>query len=193
MATTPPYKVRLSHSNDYDVQVGGVWYTQVIANAQGRKLPDAAITKMAHWLESNTSDHGSSDEWLKIGYFANHPVPDSRESLKEIIASGYVQKAIPDTRTPYPVPGLPHLPGNPLTGIEDTFGLLKSIVEKLFDPKFWLRVLELGIGAILLGVGLSHLSENADSAIKTIPGYGKVVNRAMHPAPRRAYQGSHAA
>lgn len=70
---------------------------------------------------------------------------------------------------------------------------VKKLLGVLFDPNFWLRVGEFAIGAIAIGVGLSHISQGADNAIKSIPIYGKAVNRAMNPAPRRAYQGRHSA
>lgn len=80
-----------------------------------------------------------------------------------------------------------------LDNITSTLDAIKKVLGVLFDPNFWLRVAEFAIGAILIGVGLSHISSQADEAIKSIPVYGKAVNRAMHPATRRSYQGRHTA
>lgn len=99
------------------------------------------------------------------------------------------------------IAGSPSLKGNLANIGESAFGaatvtlsvaeFLGKLAAALFDPHFWLRVAEFTVGAVLIGVGLSHISAGADNAIKSIPVYGKVVNRAMHPAPRRAYQGRH--
>lgn len=49
-----------------------------------------------------------------------------------------------------------------------------DFLQLLVNPHFWMRLLEVGIGAILLGVGLAKLT-NAGPSLSKIPLYGKMI------------------
>lgn len=85
---------------------------------------------------------------------------------------------------------LVHSPGNPLTnlvgkgvaagaGIDNTVtgGITSALdfLNKLADPHLWLRVGEVVLGLLLIGVGAAKLSGAAKDIVSSIPLAGKAI------------------
>lgn len=190
----PPYP---AHGKGYtSVTIGGreIYVFGPDGYSQPFKLsdwPTSGLTKMAKW--EITAKAGDPDKYSDFAttqckaWLAGQHTSDNGQAIAQPYAI-----IVGNTPTASPLPGS-GAAGKALSGVLSVGEFLGKLVEWITDPHFWLRVLEVGLGAVLVGVGLSHLSAGADSAIKSIPVYGHAVNRAMHPAPRRAYQGRHSA
>lgn len=72
-------------------------------------------------------------------------------------------------------PSVGPIEDNPITGpFASVAEAVTALITSLFDPAFWLRIAEVGIGAILIGVGLAKLTSLGPTLSK-VPVYGKMI------------------
>lgn len=80
------------------------------------------------------------------------------------------QNKADNPQNPFPDPGR----AEPGLGPLDLGGFL-SALGVIFSGEFWLRVAEFLIGAVLVGVGVAHISPAAGATLRRIPVYGKAI------------------
>lgn len=63
----------------------------------------------------------------------------------------------------------------PVTGPPNPLPSVAAFLALLTEPQTWLRVLEVLIGLVLLGIGVAHISGGAGATLRKIPVYGKAI------------------
>ena len=177
MAVKPPYPVQ-SDKFGYDgtgILIGGKWYDIYGGSAYPPNWKNVG-TNMAEYLDTESpGKYGDAVQWLN---HANYRTKNNFLTLwltyGNSLDPGHGGKQ-------FPVPGIPNplKPKNPLAGVPNPISGVTDFLQRLWgvisSKEFWLRVAEVGIGAIMLGVGISHLSTNAGAALRKVPVYGKVI------------------
>lgn len=77
---------------------------------------------------------------------------------------------VPNPLDPGTTPG-----GKIAHGFSSTAEAITHFFDAVFDPTLWLRIGEVLIGLVLVGVGAAKLSGNVGSTLKKIPVYGKAI------------------
>lgn len=155
---TPPYPVtsNADKTKEY-VTVNGVKYDP-IPGTKDKVPPDRALLEMALYLSAT----GRLDRsWVE-------DIQSKKASLteKQNLVGVYEEDVAPLT-------GIGKLPPvgieNPAKNLGTAIGSVTDFLKLLVDPNIWLRVAEVLVGVILLGVGIAKVSTTGAKIVNATP------------------------
>jgi hypothetical protein len=91
-------------------------------------------------------------QWIATG----GALPDAKaiDAYNTVASGGFLGTGVTDTKINVPGAGV-------VSGIKDAGEAAVKIVSALLSPNTWIRIAEFGVGAILVGVGVSAMVKQA--------------------------------
>lgn len=127
-------------------------------------FPDTKDAAVWQWMLDYHDDGSLAQRWGN-----NHPDHPSLINEYGALLGAPPMKSFNEISSPDPGPAEAGI--GPAPSWDDIIGSIMALIKNLLDPHFWLRMLEIGLGVILVGLGIAHATGVDNSVSKFAKGF----------------------